>query len=256
MRVLLIPSSLGTNQDADIQHASSYLINDTLAIDAGSIGFYGTPDEQARIKHLLITHAHLDHIASLPMLLENIYKHQDQCLTLHGSQAVIDCLQRDIFNDRVWPDFIGLSRTQSPFLQINVMQDQKPLILEGLRITPVPVDHLVPTNGFLVEDDHSAIALVSDTGPTHEIWERAQGLSHLNAVFLESAFPNRMEALARIAKHLTPALFLAESQKLQHAVKFIAVHLKPRFRDEIARELRKLKLPDLEIGQFGKEYCF
>ncbi len=256
MKVLLVPSSAPTHLQADVQHTSSYLINDSIVIDAGSIGFFGSPQDQARIKHVLITHAHLDHIASLPMLLENAYDHTGDCLTLHGSQAVIECLQRDIFNDRVWPDFIKLSQTQSPFLKINVLQERQTLMLEGLRITSIPVNHLVPTTGFLIEDAASAIVIASDTGPTQEIWDKARGVAQLKAVFLEAAFPNRMEALAHAARHLTPSLFLQEARKLERTVKYIAVHLKPRFRDEIVNELMALGLPNLEIGRFDVEYSF
>lgn len=256
MKVLLVPSAVSSLHQGDAQHASSYLVNDTIAFDAGSIGFYGTPQDQARIRHVLITHSHMDHIASLPSLLDNVYETHDECITVHGSQAVIDCLHRDIFNDRVWPDFIRLSRTQSPFLKVNVLQEGQTIVLEGLRITPVPVNHLVPTTGFLVEDDHSAIVIASDTGPTHEIWEKARSIAHLKAVFLEAAFPNRMQAVAQAARHLTPACFQQETRKLQRPVKWIAVHLKPRFRDEIVAELMGLGIPQLEIGQFGVDYVF
>ena len=261
MKVLLVPSlipspSPGGLPTSDIQHTSSYLINDNIAIDAGSLGFYGTPGQQARIRHVLISHTHLDHIASLPILLDNAYQPPGDCLTLHGSQEVIDCLQRDVFNDRIWPDFIKLSQTQSPFLKINVLPDRQAHQVDGLRITPIPVDHLVPTNAFLIEDADSAVAIVSDTGPTQEIWDQARGLTALKAVFLEAAFPNRLESLARASKHLTPALFLQETRKLQRPLKWFAVHRKPRFHEEIAGELLALGIPGLELACAGVEYSF
>jgi len=254
MKITLVPSSVSLDSHHDVQQTSSYVINHKVAIDAGSLGFFGTPHDQAKIKHVLITHTHIDHIASLPIFLDNAFDNSPDCVTIHGSAAVLDCLQRDMFNDRIWPDFIRLSKSQGPFLKLNELKEGQPIVLEGLRFTPISVDHLVPTTGFLVEDKHSAILIVSDTGPTHEIWDRANALTHLNAVFLEAAFPNKMEWLAQVSKHLTPSMFGAEVQKVRHQPKWIAVHIKPRYREEVIKELMALGLPGLEIGRFDFEY--
>lgn len=254
MKVLLVPSAVHPTKHSDTQFASSYLINDTIAVDAGTLGFYRTPQEQARVKHILITHTHIDHMASLPVFLDNVFSSQAECVTVHGISTVIECLKSDIFNDRVWPDFIRLSTPQLPILKLNILQERQPIQLEGLRITPIPVNHVVPTTGYLVEEKNSAILIVSDTGPTSEIWDTARHVKQLKAVFLEATFPNRLGELAALAKHLTPAMFCSEASKLHRQVKFIAIHIKPRFHDEIVRELQSLHLPDLEIGRFGIEY--
>ena len=81
-----------------------------IAVDAGCIGFYGSPEQQARIKHVLISHTHADHVASLPIFVENAFEAGP---TRHHPRhrEVLDCIQRDIFNGRVWPDFIAMSAT-------------------------------------------------------------------------------------------------------------------------------------------------
>ncbi len=76
MKVTLVPSSIATGDEHPSQYLISYLINDALAIDAGSLGLYGTPQQQAMIKHVLITHTHIDHTATLPIFLENAYEAQ------------------------------------------------------------------------------------------------------------------------------------------------------------------------------------
>ena len=110
MDVLLVPSSLNGSGGDRNQYLSSYLINDVLVVDAGCIGWYQTPREQERIQHVLISHSHIDHLAALPIFLENAFTNRPECVTVHGNEAVLECLVRDIFNERVWPDFIGLSR--------------------------------------------------------------------------------------------------------------------------------------------------
>src|SRR5438132_2429222 len=116
VKVTLVPSSVSGRSHQEPQFLTSLLINDTLAVDAGCLGLFGTAGEQAKVKHILITHTHIDHIGSLPMFVENAYEARPECVTIHGSEAVLDCLQSDIFNDRVWPDLINLSTKDAPFL--------------------------------------------------------------------------------------------------------------------------------------------
>src|SRR5438128_104898 len=111
---------------------TSFRINDALAIDAGSLGLAGTVEEQSRIKHVLLTHTHMDHIASLPIFVENAYEGGDSCVTIHGSEAVLSCLRQDIFNDRVWPNLLPLSTGAAPFLKLAALEPEKTIELEGL----------------------------------------------------------------------------------------------------------------------------
>ena len=125
-----------------------------------------------------------------------------------------------------------------------------------MRITPIPVNHVVPTMGFLLQEGDVAVILSIDTGPTDELWRCANALPKLSAVFLEVTFPNSMDQLALLAKHLTPKTFGEEVAKLSCPSKIVAIHIKPAFYDQVVAELRALNLPDLEIGVPGKEYCF
>ncbi len=256
MKVMLLPSSVSERGPRQPQFLTSYRINDTLAIDAGSLGLAGTVQEQARIKHVLITHTHIDHIASLPIFVENAYEGRENCVTIHASQIALECLHKDIFNDRVWPDFLRLSTEEAPFLKTAVLEAERTIELDGLRITPIPVDHVVPTFGFLVEEKAAAAVIVGDTGPTEAIWEYANRAPNLKAVFLEATFPEAMAWLAEISKHLTPALFAREARKLKQRTRLIAVHIKARYWAQVVSELEGLKIPELEIGELGKVYTF
>ena len=257
MKVTLIPSSVSPDGVDQNQYSISYLINDTLAVDAGCLGFYGTPEYQARIKDVLISHTHADHVASLPIFVENAFEGGPDPVTIHGSTHVLDSLRRDIFNGRIWPDFIGMSADQGPFLKLNEIESGHPLDLQGLRITPVAVDHLVPTLGFVIDDGRCSIVIASDTGPTEEIWRVANSASRLHAAFLEASFPNSMTGLANLSKHLTPAMFGEEARKLNRDdIDLVAVHIKPRYRTQIVRELDALALPNLVIARFNETYTY
>ncbi len=256
MKVTVVPSSVSAVGFGSDQFLISYLINDSVAIDAGCLGFFGTALEQSRVRHVFISHTHIDHVASLPIFLENCFDGRADCVKLYASQNVIDCLHQDMFNGRIWPDFIAMSSPATPFVEIVPIVSGQVLNIDGLTISVVSVDHLVPTLGFVIDDGKSTVVIPSDTGPTDEIWRVASSKPNLKAVILEAAFPDRMDGLAKISKHLTPATFGAETAKLPRDVTMLAVHIKSRFRNEVVAELQALGLSNLIIGEFGKVYEF
>jgi ribonuclease BN (tRNA processing enzyme) len=252
VKVHILGSSVGGQVSQ--QYAISYLVNDVVAIDAGCLGFAWPLQVQRDVKHVFLSHSHIDHIASLPLFLENVYEPGPDCPEIHGNASVGDCLKQDVFNNRVWPDFIQLGEVETPFLDFQLMEDGDQVRVGDLSITAVSVDHIVPTLGFIVEDDQSAVVFGCDSGPTDRIWELANQNPKLKAVYLEASFPNSMEWLAKVSKHLTPEMFLAEYRKLNTQVTVIAIHIKAAFRDQVISELRALNLPQLEIGTADRPY--
>jgi ribonuclease BN (tRNA processing enzyme) len=254
MKVKVVACTAG--QSAPYHFVVSYIINDTLALDAGGLGFFCPLPEQEAIRHLLLSHSHADHIASLPIFVENVFKTSDHAVQVYGNAAVLDCLRKDVFNNRVWPDFIRMSTPALPFLGLHELHAEKPLELDGVRITPVEVNHVVPTLGFVIEDATSAVVFFSDTGPTERMWDVANGLPNLKAVFLEATFPESMAQLAVVSKHLTPKMFDAELKKLRRPAKVFAVHLKAQVHTQVVEELAALGRPEVTIAEPGQVYHF
>lgn len=256
VKVTLLPSGVSASGDNPNQYSTSYVINDVVAIDAGAIGFYQGPREQAAIRHVFLSHTHMDHLASLPAFLENVAGVSQTPVTLHASADVQEGLRRDLFNGRIWANFLELTQDNKQFVILDTIESGRPVEAEGLRITPVAVHHVVPTLGFIVEDASAAIVISSDTGPTEEIWARANRTPNLKAVFLEATFPDSFACLADVTMHLTPAGFAREMQKLARPATFFAVHLKARWREALTQELLALKLANLEIAKLGIAYEF
>src|SRR5207249_4277362 len=191
VRVTPIPSGPAAGAAAR-QFLTTYLVNDGLAIDAGALGLLHPVEAQARVRHVVVTHSHIDHVATLPVFLENIYSGAADAVTVHATAPVLASLRLDLFNDRVWPDFVALSRPEAPFVRLSLLEPGRPVVLDGLRVTPVPVRHVVPTVGLLIDDGTSAALFSSDTGPADALWDAANATPHLRAVFLEATFPDEM----------------------------------------------------------------
>jgi ribonuclease BN (tRNA processing enzyme) len=256
VKITLLPSAISESGIVPNQYLTTLLVNDRIAIDGGSLGLYRSPRDQAAIQHMFVSHTHLDHWATLPIFLVNVFDMAPTPPTLYASEVVLDMLRRDVFNGRVWPNFLEMSHEGRPFVKIQVIESGKTLDVEGLRITPVAVNHAVPTLGFILEDAASAVVIASDTAATTEIWQRADRLSNLKAVFLEATLPNNLSELAGVTKHLTPNGLVGEMRKLTRPPTFYAVHLSARNRDEVIRELQAHRLSNLQIAEFGKTYEF
>jgi cAMP phosphodiesterase len=255
VKVQLVPSSVGIASDC--QFCIGALINETVAIDAGSIGQLSPLNRQKSIRHIFLSHSHLDHIATLPVFLDNVYEPGPDSVTVYASEATQCALRENFFNEKVWPDLLRLSRTESPFLNFVTLSNEEPVEVESLKITPVELNHTVPTFGFIVQSLDSAIAIVSDTAPTTRIWQLLNNLDALRAVFVEASFPNSHRWLAEASKHLCPEQLAEELSKLSvPGLSFVATHLKPAFRAQIVSELESLNIAGLQVGAIGFDYSF
>jgi cAMP phosphodiesterase len=253
MEVQLIRSGIG---DASDQFLSSAILNGEIAVDAGCIGLATPLSVQQRIRHVLLSHSHLDHIASLPIFLDNVYLPGTRCPQVYGSADVWKSLETDLFNGRVWPDLLALSTDESRFLDRVIMEPGVPLDVGGVRVTPVALEHTVPTAGFVFEDGSGAVAFVSDTGPTEAIWRIVNQTQHLRAIFIEASFPSRMTWLAETTMHLTPPLVAEELNKVSQEVPVFVTHLKAAYRQEIEAEFQNLNSPRIEVAVPGVVYRF
>ncbi|MFQ5850835.1 MAG: 3',5'-cyclic-nucleotide phosphodiesterase [Candidatus Binatia bacterium] len=236
------------------QNLSSYLVNDSLLIDAGGATSVLDLQAQQRIKNILITHAHLDHIMGLATMADNLFGHSKTTIHVWGNSEVIAALKSSFFNDTVWPDFTQISDDSQPWpvLTFHNLPGEEPIPIAGLTVTMVHVNHIVPSAAFFIEDNKKTLLHVGDTGPTERVWHIARPKKSLCAVVLEASFPNRLQALADMSRHLTPKNLAQEAEKLgRPSVPILVTHLKPQYRAEIVRDLRKLKAYRLRILKDG-----
>jgi len=220
---------------------SSFLVNDRLLVDGGSVTGALTVPEQLVIEHALVSHAHLDHIAGLVYLTETLgFCESGAAVTIASIDPVITTLRAGVFNNVLWPDFSRIPHADVPVVKYRTLVEDVEQRVGDLWVTPVQVNHAVPTSGFIVHDGAVGMIYSGDTGPTRALWEAARGLHGLRAVILECAFPNRLAQLADVAKHLTPDLVRRELDKLPPDVPVWIFHVKPQFHEEIGEELERI----------------
>ena len=258
MRIQLLPSTFDGHGRATLdQRLTCFLIDDCVTIDAGSIAIAVTAEQRDQVRDIIVTHPHMDHIASLPIFIDDLYSILKQPIRIHATQEVIDLLERDVFNWNVYPRFSGLTNDYGPVMQYVPIPTGKPFKVAHLTVIAVPVNHIVPTVGLIVTDQKTTVAFSSDTAETQDFWDAVNREKGLNALLIEASFPNDMAKLAEVSRHFTPATLGKELKKLSHnGLDILAVHLKPAYRDKIIEELKALNVSKLGVMEPGKTYSW
>jgi ribonuclease BN (tRNA processing enzyme) len=236
---------------------TSFLIDDCVAIDAGSIAIALTSDQRDKVRDIIVTHPHMDHIASLPIFIDDLYATLKEPMRVHATSEVIELLERDVFNWNVYPRFSGLKNDYGPVLEYIPIPTGAEFKVAHLTVIAIPVNHIVPTVGLIVSDQKSTVAFSSDTAETQEFWDFVNRTKGLKALLIEASFPNDMARLAEVSRHFTPATLGNELKKLAHnGLDILAVHIKPAYREKIIAELKALKISKLRVMEPGKTYSW
>src|SRR3989338_1244085 len=234
----------------------SFLINDHLVLDAGSITTKLNMKEQLKIKHVLITHSHLDNIKDLCYLADNAFlSGRSSAIEIISSETILTDIEKHLFNGIIWPDMSQIPSTKNPTLKFRSIKGE--IQLGDLKVKAIPVAHSHAALGYVLWDKKSAIIVSGDTGPTTEFWEIANQTSNLKAIFLEVSFPSSLEDIAYKSRHLTPATVLKEIQKLHTPhIPIYLYHLKPLYAKKIQSEVQAFKHKQLKFLKASKIFQF
>jgi ribonuclease BN (tRNA processing enzyme) len=235
---------------------TSFLVDSRVAIDAGAITRALTIEEQRQVRHVLITHTHMDHTNTLPFLIENSFGASDVPVSIFCTKRVLAGIRRHLFNNDTWPDFTRIPDHLYPSVRFQEIEIEVPFIIDDLpngplEVTAIEVNHIVPTTGLLLRQGSSSIVFTSDTGPTSRIWEVANATEDLAAVITEVSFPNRLQDIADVSLHLTPQTLNTELEKLDRQTPVYLYHFKPPYIEELRAELAgsALRYPVEELEQ-------
>jgi ribonuclease BN (tRNA processing enzyme) len=212
---------------------TSFLLDDSILIDAGT----GVGDlmlsELARIDHILISHSHLDHVLSIGLLADSALRARRSegrgPIVVHALAETLAALRTHIFNDVIWPDFTRLPSAEAPALRFEPIAVGEVLTLAGRRIEVLSAAHTVPAVGFAVDagGDRGWWVYTGDTGPNPALWKRLATMTVAQLV-IETAFGDEERPLAQISRHLCPAVLRDELSQLGDApVDVYITHIKP-----------------------------
>jgi len=237
---------LGCNGGIGGSHRQTtcYLLGESTIIDSGTgLTILDLP-ELAVIDHVVLTHAHFDHIACLPLLIDSAAALRNEPIKVWGLSEVIEILETHIFNDLIWPDFTKIPTESAPFMVLGSISEH--LEIAGMSFTPLAARHGIPACGYLVEKDGQSIAFSGDTEDCPLFWKSVSLNSSVQAVIIECSYPSSMSELAKISMHMDVPTVASRINELPINVTAVIVHRKPGWESVIEAELRE-RLPKREL---------
>lgn len=255
---MLIVRFLGThNAESKNTRLISFLIDDVLAVDAGSLASELSFLEQEKIKAILLSHGHYDHIRGVAAFAFN----NSHCTTrVFATSQTLELLSSHLIDGIIYPKFS--ERTpflEKPALELHPLEPFKSEDIEGYRVLAVPVNHPINAVGFeIASKDGKKIFYTGDTGPgLSPLWEYVSP----DLLITEVTFPNRLENMAKNALHLYPKVLKGELMEFRRVKRYlpdvILVHLSPRFEEEIKEEIEEIAIElriSISIAHEGEKF--
>jgi len=218
---------------------TSFLLDHDVLIDAGTGVGNLSLEEMRLVDHVFLTHAHLDHIASIPLLVDSVGYLREKPVTIHAIPETIAALRQHIFNDVIWPDFSRIPTPGSPYLRYEAVAPGKATYLAGRSITPLPANHTVPAVGYHLDSGEGSLVFSGDTTTSDALWNAVNCISNLKYLIVETAFSDKEREIAMLSKHLCPSLLRIELRKFSGNVPIYITHLKPGEMGLIMQEIEQ-----------------
>jgi ribonuclease BN (tRNA processing enzyme) len=252
MKLRVLGCSGGVGNDL---RTTSLLLDDDILIDAGSGVGELTLDEMRKIRHVFLTHSHLDHFSFLPLLVDSIFPSIRDPLIVHGQPVTLEALQTHVFNWTIWPDFAKLPTEDKPVMRYREISPGDVFELEGRKLEMIKVNHIVPGVGYRVESKSGAFAFSGDTTTNDNFWDVLNGHDRLDLLLVEAAFANADIELSKRSGHYTAELLAADLKKLKHQPDIYITHNKPGHESVIMDECRKA-ITDRKVTAAGTGLIF
>ena len=228
---------LGThNAESRNTRLVSFLIDDVLAVDAGSLASELTFSEQEKIRAILLSHGHYDHISAVPAFAFN---NSDRTTRVIATQKTLDVLSSHLIDGVVYPEFTSeASFLQKATLELVPLEPFKPRNVEGYRVRAVPVQHNLDGVGFEITSGDRTLFYTGDTGPgLSSVWSNISP----QVIITDLTWPNSLFDAAKDAGHLCPEMLkeeLIEFRRVNdYLPKVTVIHLSPQHEPEIEKEV-------------------
>jgi ribonuclease BN (tRNA processing enzyme) len=220
------------------RHTTCFKVDDDILIDAGTGITTLSLDALQAIDHVFVTHAHLDHVLGLPLLLDAVGEKRSVPLIVHALPEVLEVLSTHLFNWHLWPDFREIPNPEGPWVRFEPLPMGDSLTLGGRTFKPLPVNHAVPACALQMSVAAGSLVFSGDTTNSAGLMTALNAIQDLRHLIIETSFENALVEIAQASKHHWPDSLAMELHALKIRPKVWITHLKPGNEDAIMDELR------------------
>jgi ribonuclease BN (tRNA processing enzyme) len=206
---------------------TSFLVDDDVLIDAGTGVGDLSLEQLAKIDHIFVSHSHLDHVTSIPFLVDTVCWMRRSPITVYAIEETLDILRAHLFNWKIWPDFTQIPDADRPFMVYREIRTGEAVALRGRTFTAFPANHTVPAVGYVLDNGRNALIYSGDTSCNDALWKTVNATPNLKYLIIETAFSNKERDIAVASKHLCPQMLAEELEKMRAKPEVFITHLKP-----------------------------
>lgn len=217
-----------------------FLIDNVLAVDAGNLTSELTFSEQEKIKAILLSHGHYDHIRGVPSF---IFNNLNRSTKVYASSQTLKILSSHLFDGVIYPKFTEKTPfLKKPPVQLKPLTPYLSLKIIEYQVLPLPINHISGSLGFeITSKNGKKIFYTGDSGPGLSVlWEKISP----DFLIIDVTFPNRLNALAKNAAHLCPMTLKKELSEFYRIKKYfpqiVLIHLNPKYEEQIKKEAKKI----------------
>jgi cAMP phosphodiesterase len=235
---------------------SAFVLDERLAIDAGSLTSEMDLPAQFALEAVLVSHAHLDHVRDLATIADNRCQNDAPPLVIAATKWTIGVLKKHFFNNLLWPDFSVIPNARRPAIKYLELKPEKAVMIAGYEVRAIAVSHTIECCAFAIRGSDGTLAYSGDTGPTERLWEVLNETDDLKALLMEVSFPNHLGRLAKASGHHTPETLGRELRKLERSKELpvLLYHIKPSFQAAVERECARLPKLNLAVCALGDQF--
>ena len=230
-----------------------FQLTEGVILDAGNV-MRALGEDCLKVDHVLLTHAHLDHIVDIPFMIDYTFRFREKPLNIYGHRETLEALKDYIMNWNIWPEFSSIRLINSGDYAVNYVEIEpyEEIELDGLRIKTFPSNHTITTLSYVIKKEGKGVLITGDTYKNPKIWETVNEDEEIRALITEVSYPSYMHNLAEVSKHHTPKTLKEELENLERDVDIYVMHLKPNAIQELRKEIPK-ELPQVKVLEDGDE---
>lgn len=233
----------------------SILVDGVLALDAGGLTSSLSLPEQQRLRCLLLTHGHYDHIKDVAAIAVS-KAYLGGSLKVYATAHTIDLMATHILNGKVFPKFTELPSVETPAIIYCPLRTYRPEPVDSYTVLALPVKHTTGSVAYqVVSREGKSLFYSGDAGPGFSTsWKHISP----QVLILDMTLPNSQESLAVQTGHLCPRLLRKELDGFAgmkgYLPQVVLVHINPQFEAQIKEEIqqvsREMKV-DISLGYKG-----
>ncbi len=190
-------------------------------------------EEWSGIRHILLSHSHLDHTLSVPFLLTAATP------VIYGLQETLDAVRESLLDGRIWPDL-------SERATWTELEEGATIEIDGISFTTGPADHTVPCLSYST----GGLVVVGDTRCNDEVVSWAASRQP-RACVVECSYPDAYAEMAERFGHQTPRDLPRWREGLGDECEIYLTHVKPKHEAAVRAECEALGDARLRILHDG-----